>query len=166
MKTDSGNAVSLRPVRAEDEEFLRAVYAGTRAEEMALVPWDEAQRAAFIRFQFAAQQQYYKSEFPNAEHHLILSHDQPVGRLYVDRRAQEVRILDVALLSARRGQGIGTPLIRALMSEAAARAKPLTIYVDRGGRAQRLFARLGFLAREDNGIQVLMEWRPTGSDPS
>ena len=155
------NGVSLRPVRAEDEEFLRAVYAGTRAEELALVPWDAAQHAAFIRFQFAAQQRFYKSEFPDAEHHVILNNGEPVGRLYVDRRAQELRILDIALMPEHRGLGIGTPLITALMAEAAGSARPLTIYVDRDGRAQRLFARLGFSAREDNGILVLMEWRPT-----
>ena len=155
------NVASLRPVRAEDEEFLRAVYAGTRAEELALVPWDAAQRAAFIRFQFAAQQRFYKSEFPDAEHHVILNNGQPVGRLYVDRRAQEIRILDIALLPAHRGLGIGTPLITALMAEAAGSERALGVYVDRDSRAQRLFARLGFSAREVNGIQVLMEWRPT-----
>jgi GNAT superfamily N-acetyltransferase len=155
------NIVSLRPVRAEDEEFLRAVYAGTRAEELALVPWDEAQRAAFIRFQFAAQQRFYKSEYPDAEHHVILNNREPVGRLYVDRRAEEIRILDIALLPAHRGLGIGTPLIKALMAEAVGSARPVSIYVDRDGRAQRLFARLGFSAREDNGIQVLMEFRTT-----
>ena len=155
------NSVSLRPVRAEDEEFLRAVYAGTRAEELALVPWDEAQRAAFIRFQFAVQQRFYKSEFPDAEHRVILNDGEPVGRLYVDRRAQEIRILDIALLPAHRGLGIGTPLITALMAEAAGSTRPLSIYVDRDGPALRLFARLGFSAREESGIQVLMEWRPT-----
>jgi len=158
---NNASAVNLRPVRAEDEEFLRAVYAGTRAEELALVPWDEAQRAAFIRFQFAAQQRFYKSEFPDAEHHVILNNGQPVGRLYVDRRAQEIRILDIALLPAHRGLGIGTPLITALMAEAAGSTRPLSIYVDRDGPALRLFARLGFSAREESGIQVLMEWRPT-----
>jgi len=154
------NSVSLRLVRAEDEEFLRAVYAGTRAEELALVPWDEAQRAAFIRFQFAAQQRFYKSEYPDAQHHVILNHGRPVGRLYVDRRAQEIRILDIALLPAHRGLGIGTPLITALMAEAAGSARALSIYVERDGRARRLFARLGFSVREESGLQVLMEWRP------
>jgi GNAT superfamily N-acetyltransferase len=162
MTTNSdANVVSLRPVRAEDEEFLLAVYAGTRAEELALVPWDEAQRAAFVRFQFAAQQRFYQSEYPEAEHNLILNNGEPVGRLYVDRRALEIRILDIALLPAHRALGIGTPLIKALMAEAAGSARALSIYVDRNGRAQRLFARLGFSAREDNGIQVFMEWRPT-----
>jgi ribosomal protein S18 acetylase RimI-like enzyme len=150
----------LRLARAEDEEFLRAVYAGTRAEELALVPWDEAQRAAFIRFQFAAQQRFYKSEYSAAEHHVVLNHGRPVGRLYVDRRAQEIRILDIALLPAHRGLGIGTPLITALMSEDSVSGRALSIYVDRDGRAQRLFARLGFVVREESDFQVLMEWRP------
>ena len=42
------DAVTFRPIRPEDEPFLCRLYASTRADEMALVDWDEAQKEAFL----------------------------------------------------------------------------------------------------------------------
>jgi GNAT superfamily N-acetyltransferase len=156
---DAAHNLSLRPVRPQDEEFLCAVYGSTRAQELAMTPWNEEQRAAFVRFQFAAQQQFYQSEYPQAEHHVILLDDEPVGRLYVDRRAAEIRILDITLLPERRSQGLGTPLLKALMSEAVNAGLPLTIHLETFNPARTLFARLGFVPVGDNGMHTLFEWR-------
>lgn len=161
--SESGAArkITLRPAQPEDEAFLREVYASTRAEELALTKWNEAQREAFIDMQFAAQSRHYRSRYPEAEHQIILSNNQPVGRIYVDRRPQEIRILDITILPEFRNLGIGAPLIEALMAEAAQGAKRVSIYVENFSRSRSLFARLGFSPIEDNGVQTLMEWRPT-----
>jgi RimJ/RimL family protein N-acetyltransferase len=158
--SDESIAVTLRPAQPEDEDFLVAVYGSTREEELAMTQWDAAQRAAFVRFQFAAQQHFYQTEYPRAEHQIILAGDQAVGRLYVDHREEEIRILDLTLLTAERGRGIGTPLIKQLMDEAAAAAKPLTIHLETFNRSRSLFARLGFAPVGDNGMHTLFEWRP------
>ena len=50
--------ISLRPVQPADAPFLLEVYASTRTSEMALVPWTDEQRHAFISSQFAAQQDF------------------------------------------------------------------------------------------------------------
>jgi|SRR5947209_15813143 len=152
-------SVTLRPVILEDEAFLLEVYASTRAEELSRVPWDEAQREAFLKMQFAAQQLHYRTHNPNATHDLILLDGHAVGRLYVSRREREIRILDITLLPEHRNKGIGTPLIEELMREAAQAGKPLTIYVESFNPSLRLFERLGFSKIEDDGINYLMEWR-------
>lgn len=152
---------TLRPVRAEDETFLRDVYASSRSEELSLTNWDEAQREAFINIQFAAQQQHYRGCYPEAEHQIILFDNLPVGRIYIDRRPTEIRILDITVLPEYRNLGIGTPLLEDLLSEAAETARSVSIYVEMYNQSRRLFARLGFIPIEDNGIQALMEWRPT-----
>ncbi len=54
--------IELRPVAPEDEPFLRRVYASSRAEELAPVPWDEAQKQAFCDMQFAAQDSHYREK--------------------------------------------------------------------------------------------------------
>jgi GNAT superfamily N-acetyltransferase len=161
---DAPTAITLRPAQPEDEDFLVAVYGTTREEELAMTPWDAAQRAAFVRFQFAAQRNYYQTEYPQAEHQIILTGDRAVGRLYVDRRRDEIRILDLTLLTAERGRGIGAALIRRLMDEAAAAAKPLTIHLETFNRSRSLFARLGFAPAGDNGMHTLFEWRPSQPD--
>jgi GNAT superfamily N-acetyltransferase len=152
-------SIVLRPVRPEDDQFLYQVYACTRADELARVPWDQAQREAFLRMQFDAQQLHYRTHNPEATHDLILRDGVPLGRLYVARRELEIRILDITLLPAFRNQGTGTPLIKELMTEAAGAGKPLTIYVESFNPSLRLFERLGFIKTEDDGINRLMEWR-------
>ena len=151
--------VALRPVTPEDEAFLLEVYASTRAEELSKVPWDEAQREAFLKMQFAAQQLHYQTHNPTATHDLILLDAHAIGRLYVARREREIRILDITILPDYRNQGMGTPLIEELMTEAAQAGKPLTIYVESFNPSLRLFERLGFSKIEDDGVNYLMEWR-------
>ena len=164
MTSNHAIAVTLRSVTPEDEAFLFEVYAGTRWEELAQVPWDEAQKEAFLTFQFNAQHQHYQSEFADANFHVILDDGAPVGRLYVDRRADEIRILDIALLPEHRGRGIGGALLGALLAEAEAAGTPVRIFVESHlPHARRFFERLGFTEAEDHGVSVLMAWHPAGA---
>lgn len=150
--------IRLRPVVAEDEAFLLRVYSSTRADELALVPWNDAQREAFLRMQFDAQQAHYQSHFPEAVHQIIERAGQPVGRLYVLREDKLMRILDITILPEFRNAGIGTPLITDLMKEAAAAGKSLQIYVESYNPSLRLFECLGFKPVEENGMHILMQW--------
>ena len=154
--------VTLRPVSPDDEAFLLEVYASTRQDELAVTPWDESQRRAFLRLQFAAQQQHYQSHFPEADYQLILVDDRPVGRLYVARRRDEIRILDIALLPEHRNLGIGAYLIKEILSEGSKAGKPVRIYVESFSPSLRLFERLGFARVQDIGTHLLMEWRRPG----
>lgn len=154
-------ALTLRPITPEDEPFLFQVYAAARSNEVAQVPWDDAQKEAFLSFQFNAQHQHYQTEFADADFSVILDAGAPVGRLYVDRRADEIRILDIALLPAHQGRGLGRELICKLLAEAVAAGKPIGIYVESyQHRAQALFKSLGFETKEDHGVSVLMQWQP------
>jgi ribosomal protein S18 acetylase RimI-like enzyme len=150
---------TLRTVTPEDEPFLVKVYGSARAEELAQVPWTEEQREAFVKMQFAAQQLHYRTHNPNATHDLILLDNQPIGRLYVARREQEIRILDITILPEHRGKAIGTTLIKELMREAEEAGKPLTIYVESYNPSRHLLERLGFSKIEDDGVNYLMEWK-------
>ena len=148
---------------AGDHEFLFDVYASTRTEELASVDWDEAQKEAFLRQQFAAQHQWYTEQYDGASLDVVVVDGQPAGRLYVARWPDEIRIMDIALLPAYRGAGAGTSLLRDLMAEAEAAGKPLTIHVERFNPALRLYSRLGFTLTEDKGVYLLLAWRPTSA---
>lgn len=104
--------------------------------------------------QFQAQHQHYHREYPDAEYQIVTLRGVEVGRLYVHRREAEVRILDVAVLPEHRNQGIGTRLLQGLIAEAKITGKPVSVYVDNLGGAGRLFERLGFSARENDGINT------------
>jgi len=72
--------VSLRLAQPQDEWFLFQVYAATRADEMALVPWTAEQQQAFLHMQFNAQRQSYALDYPDAAWQIIVKAEVPIGR--------------------------------------------------------------------------------------
>jgi ribosomal protein S18 acetylase RimI-like enzyme len=156
--------VALRPIQASDEPFLLAVYAGTRAEELAAVPWTPEQKAAFVAQQFAAQTAHYAQHYPGMSADVIVIDDVPAGRLLVDRLDEEILIVDISLLPAHRGCGAGSVLLRKVLDEATAAGKRVVIHVERFNRALGLYERLGFRAVGDHGVYLRMEWEPAIRD--
>lgn len=153
----TSSAVKLRAVAPGDEAFLLEVYASTRADEMALVPWDHEQRQAFLVMQFSAQQEHYQKKYPKGNHYIILAGDRQVGRLYVARLDDEIRIIDLTLLPHERRAGIGTHLLGDLLDEARGAGRVVRIYVESFNPSLRLFENLGFAQIEQSGIHLLME---------
>jgi len=151
---------TLRPVQEEDEELLLEIYSSTRADEMALVPWDAGQKQAFLQMQFSAQHQYYQANYAGADFQIILVNDQPAGRLYVDRRVDEIRLIDIALLPEYRNGGIGSALIKEVLAEAQQAGKLVSIHVEKFNPALRMYERLGFSISDDRGVYWFMEWKP------
>jgi ribosomal protein S18 acetylase RimI-like enzyme len=152
-------SITFRPAGPDDEAFLLKVYGSTRAEEMAAVPWSEAQREAFLRMQLNAQHHHYRQLYPEGDYLIILDDDRAVGRLYVARLKEQIRIMDLTILPEDRGRGLGTSILRDLMAEALSAEKPLRIYVESFNPSLRLFERLGFSKIEEEGFHLLMEWR-------
>jgi ribosomal protein S18 acetylase RimI-like enzyme len=150
-------AITLRPVRAEDAAFLYQVFAGTRAEEMAMTGWSPDQQDVFLRQQFRAQREHYAAQFPHPDHSIILLDGRPAGRLFVSRNSEAIVLVDISLLSRHRSAGIGTRLIEELLAEGRAAGKPVRLHVYRFNRAQRLYARLGFKKIAETPTHIQME---------
>ncbi len=159
--------LTLRPAAADDEGFLYELNAATRAAELALGQWDAPQAAALLQLQYRAQQQSYRQEFPAATTEIVLTPGQgitAVGRLITDRSAAEILLVDIALLPAWQGRGIGTALIQALQAEAAAAGRAIRLHVLASNRARRLYQRLGFVVEGEPAVYLAMIWRPPAAD--
>lgn len=143
-----------------DRELLLAVYSSTRVEELAQVPWAPGAKEAFLRQQFEAQDAYYREYYPRASFDVVEVQGRAAGRLYVDRWPYEIRIVDIALLPEFRGRGAGEALLRELIAEAGASGRSLTIHVEQGNPARRLYERLGFVAVAERGHNTLMSAGP------
>ena len=126
------------------------------------MPWDDAQKDAFLRMQFDAQDAWYRQNYLGATFDVVEVDGEPAGRLYVHRGGSEIRIVDIALLPAHRGSGTGTSLLGDLLAEADADGKSVTIHVERLNPALRLYERLGFELAEDKGVYLFLE-RPARS---
>jgi ribosomal protein S18 acetylase RimI-like enzyme len=156
-------ALTLRPIVDDDRDLLYRIYASTREDELAQVAWDESQKAAFLQMQFDAQHRYYHENYPNAQFQIILLNGAPAGRLYLDRRAREIRIVDIALLPEYRNRGIGSALLREILAEGQRTGLSVTIHVESFNPALRLYERLGFRKLEDRGVYYFMERPPEPS---
>ena len=151
-------APALRPVTLEDERLLLEIYADTRADELAQIPWSEAQREAFLKMQLTARDRSYRMYYAGLEDSIILFNDRAVGRLLVVRGDEEFRLADIALLPEYRRAGIGTALVKELMEEAARKNKPLRLQVEKSNpQALRLYERLGFATTGENDTHFQME---------
>jgi ribosomal protein S18 acetylase RimI-like enzyme len=150
--------LTFRRIADTDLPFLARVYASTRVEELAPVPWTDQQKAAFLDMQFRAQHAHYQQNYPDADWLVTMRNGEDVGRLYVERWPSQHCIIDIALLPEHRGKGIGNALLRDLMEEAAAAGKAVTIHVEKNNPAMRLYRRLGFQTEEDKGVYDLMRW--------
>jgi ribosomal protein S18 acetylase RimI-like enzyme len=151
-------ALALQPVTARDRPYLLRLYGESRAAELATTGWSEDQRRAFVELQFTAQDTHYRGRFPNASFDLVLLDGVPAGRLYVDRRPATIHVLDILVAAERRGTGIGTALLRALMDEAAAGGRAVSLYVEALNPARAWYERLGFLPDQRHEVHVLMTW--------
>ena len=157
-------SVSLRPVTPADRDFLIAVYGGTRAQELAQVPWDQGQKEAFVRWQFERQEEEYNQRYPNARYDLILVDGVPAGRIWVGIDDKQIRLLDIAIIPEFQNRGVGTQLLRQLMAEAMETNKVLRHMVFMlNDNAYRFYERLGFVTIDDVGGYKHMEWSPAQS---
>jgi ribosomal protein S18 acetylase RimI-like enzyme len=150
-----------RALGRADLPWLVALYATTRAQELEPVPWPETVKQQFLAQQFVAQHQHYLGQYPQA-HYLAIDVDgQAVGRVYLDECGEDDLLVDISLLPAWRGRGLGTALIRRLQQAAAMRGRGLRLHVQvHNPAARRLYERLGFVAGDDSGQQthVAMRW--------
>ncbi|MGB9179340.1 MAG: GNAT family N-acetyltransferase [Pyrinomonadaceae bacterium] len=157
--SDASKSVKLRPALASDEDFLLKVYASTRRAEVEQTGWSAEQQEAFIRMQYEAQSEFYKVQYPTAQHDIILLDGIPAGRLLVERLESEIIGVDIALLEEYCNAGYGGFLIRNLLTEAESAGKPFRIHVVKWNIAVRLYERLGFVKTGENATHFQMEWQ-------
>jgi ribosomal protein S18 acetylase RimI-like enzyme len=152
--------ITLEPEQPDDDGFLFELYSTTRADEMALTPWKDEQRRAFLRQQYEFRRRHYRGYHSGAEYLLIRRAGGAIGRIVIDRREDEIRIVDIAMVPEHRSRGIGSQLIHELLVEASRRSIPVTLHMERHNRAAALYQRLGFRVIEDSGVYLFLKWAP------
>ena len=158
----TGRGFSLRAARDADLPWLRDLYATTRAEEMASVPWPDIAKRSFLDQQFGLQHQHYLAHFGDADF-LAIEHAQrgPVGRYYLQRAAPDHLLVDISVFPAFRGSGLGSALIRHSQQAAMALGHGMQLHVqEHNAGARRLYERLGFVIEDTEGSHRRMRWAP------
>ena len=155
--------VTSRPAVAADRPFLVDLYAETRAAELAGVGWDPATLRVFLEQQYGAREAGWAAVAPDRDDAMLLCGERPIGRLVLDRRADGVSVVDIALLTRDQGRGTGTAVLEALLAEADAAGVPVRLHVAAGNPARRLYERLGFFVTGSDEVYLAME-RPAAGE--
>jgi GNAT superfamily N-acetyltransferase len=150
--------ITLRAGAGEDESFLYELYASTRQAEMAVLPWPPEAKDGFLRAQFEAQRNHYRSFYPAADHSIVVIESALAGRLYLDRQASQILIVDLTLLPEFQGRGIGRSLVSSLQEEAASLGKTLTGHVGRWNPASAFWKRMGFDVADGDEMYCGISW--------
>jgi RimJ/RimL family protein N-acetyltransferase len=150
--------IILRPEREEDAAFLAGLFRTSAGRDLSLLPIDEAMKDQLISMQFASQTTTYRAQFPAARFDIIEQDGEPIGRIVIDAGTEVGRIVDVALMLERRGQGLGTAIIGAVTQRLARRVR---CQVLAGNRASlSMFHRAGFRQVGDVPPFLHLEWQP------
>jgi len=149
--------ISYRAETEEDRPFLAALYASTRAEELAAFGWPPDMQCAFLAQQHEAQHRHYRGAYAAAEWLILLQEGGAVGRLYLEPREAALHLIDISLVPDRRGTGIGGAILADLIEQGRTLGKAISLQVEKTNRARRLYERLGFRTTADNGLYDWME---------
>jgi ribosomal protein S18 acetylase RimI-like enzyme len=150
----------LRTIAPEDAGFLEDLFAELRGADFAATGWDEATLRLFLAGQCAVQTRSYQMAFPDAAFQIIEMAGARVGRMIIDRQSGAWRIIDLGLIAAARGKGLGRALLLAVQAEAQSAGEALQLSVDPQNPALRLYQRLGFVPTgTESGLRIDMVWQ-------
>ncbi|WP_404545563.1 GNAT family N-acetyltransferase [Dyella jejuensis] len=139
---------------------MRKLYGLLRADELNQVAWPEAVRQPFLDSQFSLQHHHFVTHYARADFYVVQHQGTDAGRLYLLREPPYFHIIEIALLPAYRGGGLGSILlawVKALAAENS--ADGIDLHVDqRNPDAQRLYARQGFAVTHREGPYIGMRW--------
>jgi ribosomal protein S18 acetylase RimI-like enzyme len=148
----------VRPATPQDEPFLRDVYASTRAAELAILPWSDAEKRAFCDQQFDAQITSYRRTFRETEDLVVCSGATPVGRILRALTPSDLILLDFALLPEYRNRGWGGILLCRMQEQARTAKVPMVLHVELHSPALALYRRHGFVIIGEDSLRYEMKW--------
>jgi ribosomal protein S18 acetylase RimI-like enzyme len=152
--------VILRPEEPADEAFLRRLIMECASVELGAAAWPEPMRSHLLGIQHSSRRSSVRNNFPGAESQVIVANGHSAGWLVVAPLSQETRLVEIVISAELRGKGIGSRVIREILSMADQQDKPVRLSVNAANRAAiRLYERLGFQVFEAGELQLSMERR-------
>lgn len=139
---------TLRQAREDDFNFLYNLKVTCLKEYVAITyGWDDEY-----------QLQLFTKRFDPSEIQIIAVDDHDVGNLSVEDSDDELYIAGIYLLPAWQKKGLGTSVIKDVLSAAAAREKGVWLQVLKVNPARRLYERLGFQIFEESETHLKLRW--------
>lgn len=143
--------VMLRPATPADEPFLRRVFRDARRWEFPGA--DGAELDPALGPKYRAHSADRRDRYPTAETSVILEGGEPVGVITLHHEHGRAHLVELAVLTERRGHGIASRVLTGLL--ASHRRLTVTVWEQNLG-AQRLYERHGFAVVAEQFGYLLM----------
>lgn len=141
--------LTRRPATAVDRELLFQIHKRAMREHVL---------AAFGSFDKAEQwKMFFRT--PPEKHEMLLDDFAAIGFWVVNRGVDQIELARLSILPEYQGVGIGTWLVRELMSEASLSSIPVRLRVFKTNRAQNLYRLLGFREERRSEHHIHMVFR-------
>jgi ribosomal protein S18 acetylase RimI-like enzyme len=114
----------------------------------------------FGAWNVAEQDAYFQDGWDAAAHEIVECDGVPVGYVSVEDRPDLVHLRELVLLPEFQNQGIGTALLRHVMTHAQQRGVPVQLQALLANRAAELYRRVGFREIGRTDTHILFEWLP------
>jgi ribosomal protein S18 acetylase RimI-like enzyme len=140
----------LRAATLEDSGFLYQLRKATMQTYVAQTwGWDELW-----------QQARFQKNFNPAKSQVVVLNNQDIGLVSTEDKDREVILSGIYILPEYQRQGIGTQLIKAILTEAFKRNQAVSLQVLKVNPARKLYERLGFTAVGETETHHLMKALP------
>jgi ribosomal protein S18 acetylase RimI-like enzyme len=148
--------VELRPATKPDYGFVEGLYVETMKPLLQrLEAWNEIEARARFR-------SYYQLD----EVRIITVDGRDAGFLQVSEKDDEITLAQIHIEAPYRSRGIGTALIKAMLRDARAKKKPVSLSVVKHNPAQTLYERLGFRVIGEDDTKHHMRWHAGSARPA
>jgi RimJ/RimL family protein N-acetyltransferase len=155
----ASTVVATRPVTSEDASLLYEVFVtGEAAAWTAMLP--NVDNGPVLQRMFAGRQAEYSSQFPEAQHHVIVIDGEPAGQVRWAERDADVQIVDIGLLPSYRRRGAAAAVYTRLIEHARRVRKPVRSTVTKLNEPSvALHHRLGFRVESENDTHYFLVTR-------
>jgi len=149
----------IRSVHARDQEFIDTLYRSTR-EDLLRLPMDPV----FIDDLIRSQQQIHalgvQQNHPNAQTKILESQSQALGRMVFEHTADDIRLIDIAVLPGAQRQGLARYMVQHLQQMAGSHQASLSLRVVKSNfKARRLYLSAGFQIVGEDALSEQMRWQ-------
>ncbi|MHB8284490.1 MAG: GNAT family N-acetyltransferase [Caulobacteraceae bacterium] len=146
-----GAGLTVRPTRAEDDNFLYALFSTVQ-------PMQNLLPESFSRLQFQSRNAAYGLHFPQATSLLVERSGTPIGTFIVDwTRPDCTWGVDLAVLPRERRGAAGWRLLCAWLAVSDRLGKPARLSVAPANPAKLIYQRLGFLELPGDDLPIAMQ---------
>lgn len=150
--------IQLAKKTKKDEEFVFEVFSENKIAELHVENWPDQMKKQLIGLQFSAFELAMKNEYPEAEDLVIMADSEKAGRLQLDKSENGFRIINISLLPAFQGRGIGSKILKDILEEANQKQIPVYLEVDKTNPAFNLYQRLDFEIYGQNEVKYSMKY--------